>query len=473
MQVISLFSGIGGFELAAEWMGWENIVSCEINPFGQRVLKHYWPNAYHHDDVHTLTYTRINDELTKRKGANWRTDDIVLVGGFPCQPYSQAGKRLGKEDERHLWPEMLRIISEVKPTYIVGENVYGLVNWSDGLVFEEVCADLEGQGYEVQPVLLPAASIGAPHKRDRVWFVAYARCFAKRCKNKSEWASNNASRCSSLQNNTSKKYSYQQWPTPDTDQSGREERHDSGEPAHTKTDGARVDDRTQRFGNDGPTAYTDSASSQCRNKSSEERRKGQEERVKSLGCSSRAWSNFPTVSPVRHRDDGISNKLLRFVVNEFYDTDSYTSQKNRIQNLQEVWERIQSEKIWQQIRGLYSLESKTILFQTMQLYSAEYKQQEFISSFSEKLCEPIMQYLWKHKEFRCSPQGQELEKQRTKQFANSLSFLPHEVALAARRFETAISKFETWHRNESIKAAGNAIVPQVVYQIFKCLEAMK
>lgn len=83
MQVISLFSGIGGFELAAEWMGWGNIVSCEINPFGQKVLKHYWPNAYHHDDIHTLTYSLIDEKLKEIKGTRWRTDDIVLVGGFP------------------------------------------------------------------------------------------------------------------------------------------------------------------------------------------------------------------------------------------------------------------------------------------------------------------------------------------------------------------------------------------------------
>ncbi len=134
MKVISLFSGIGGFELAAEAVGWQPIISCEINPFGRRVLEHYWPDAYHHDDVRTLTFDKINDELTKRFGPQWRSDDIVLTGGFPCQPYSLAGKRKGKDDSRHLWPEMLRIIREVQPTWIVGENVYGLVNWNDGLV---------------------------------------------------------------------------------------------------------------------------------------------------------------------------------------------------------------------------------------------------------------------------------------------------------------------------------------------------
>ena len=170
---ISLFSGIGGFEIAAEWMGWRNLVSCDINEFGNKVRKYYWPDGYCHTDIKTLTYEKINSELSARFGTGWRDDDIILTGGFPCQPYSAAGKRLGKEDERHLWPEMLRVIQEVKPTYIVGENVRGLTNWNGGVVFEEVCADLEACGYEVQPLLLPACAVGAPHRRDRIWFVGY------------------------------------------------------------------------------------------------------------------------------------------------------------------------------------------------------------------------------------------------------------------------------------------------------------
>ena len=174
MQLISLFSGIGGFELAAEKMGWQNIVSCEIEPFNQRVLKYYWPKAYHHGDIYTLNYEKINEETAKRFGKNWRSKDVILTGGFPCQPYSVAGKRKGKNDERHLWPEMLRIIREVSPTWIVGENVLGIVNWNGGMVFDEVQADLEAEGYEVQAFVLPAAGVNAPHQRYRVWFVAYS-----------------------------------------------------------------------------------------------------------------------------------------------------------------------------------------------------------------------------------------------------------------------------------------------------------
>lgn len=170
---ISLFSGIGGFDLAAEWMGWKNYVSCDINEFGNKVREYYWPKAYHHKDIHTLTYETINTELSRRFGSEWRNDDIILTGGFPCQPFSVAGKQLGTEDDRHLWPEMLRVIREVRPSWIVGENVRGLVNWSGGMVFEQVQADLENEGYEVLPFILPACAVNAPHKRDRIWFVAH------------------------------------------------------------------------------------------------------------------------------------------------------------------------------------------------------------------------------------------------------------------------------------------------------------
>ena len=157
----SLFSGIGGFDLAAEWAGWTNVFHCEINPFGQRVLKYYWPKAISYDDI-------TKTDFTIHRGAI-----DVLTGGFPCQPFSVAGKRKGTADHRNLWPEYFRAIKEIQPLWVVGENVPGLINWSAGMVFEQVQADLESEGYEVWPVILPACGVNAPHRRDRVWFVAY------------------------------------------------------------------------------------------------------------------------------------------------------------------------------------------------------------------------------------------------------------------------------------------------------------
>lgn len=156
----SLFSGIGGFDLAAEWMGWENVFHCEWNEFGQRVLKYYWPKAESFTDITKTDFKPYANKID------------ILTGGFPCQPFSLAGKRKGTDDERYLWGEMLRAIQEIKPKYVIAENVFGITNIDGGLVFEQVCLDLENEGYEVQPFIIPAASKNAPHRRDRCWFVA-------------------------------------------------------------------------------------------------------------------------------------------------------------------------------------------------------------------------------------------------------------------------------------------------------------
>lgn len=165
----SLFSGIGGFDLAAEWMGWNNVFHCEINPFGQKVLHHYWPNAIQYSDITKTDFTKHADTID------------IISGGFPCQPYSIAGKRKGKEDDRHLWPEMLRAIREIQPRWIVGENVPGLLNWNGGMVLDEIKSDLEAEGFEVfPPLVLPACGLNAPHRRDRLWIVANSKCSTER-----------------------------------------------------------------------------------------------------------------------------------------------------------------------------------------------------------------------------------------------------------------------------------------------------
>ncbi len=160
----------------------------------------------------------------------------------------------------------------------------------------------------------------------------------------------------------------------------------------------------------------------------------------------------------------------RYITKELKNEISKTGEGNKIKNVPEVWKKLQQKEVWEQVRGLYSLESKEILLQTMQLYSTKRTEQGVLSPFSEKVSKKIMQHLSKYSEFRCSPQGQKLEKQRIKQFGNPLSFLPHEVALASRRFEAELRKFDAWHRNESIKAGGNAVVPQIVLMIFKAID---
>ena len=181
----SLFFGIGGFDLAAEWVGWKNVFHCEINEFCAQILKYHFPNAYHYEDIKTTDFTK------------WRGKINVLSGGFPCQSFSLAGRRKGAEDDRYLWPQMLRAIQEIKPDWVVGENVAGIITMvqpgkavelgrsatlfgedykdeeiQQQYVIETVCQDLEHSGYSIQPILIPACAVGAPHRRDRVWFIA-------------------------------------------------------------------------------------------------------------------------------------------------------------------------------------------------------------------------------------------------------------------------------------------------------------
>ena len=158
----SLFSGIGGFDLAAEWMGWENVFHCEISEFPRKILKYHFPKSICYEDIKKTDFTKHRGEID------------IISGGFPCQPYSNAGKRKGKDDDRHLWPEMLRVIREIQPRFVVGENVSGLLSWNNGMVFHEIITDLENEGYETQAFLIPACATNAPHRRDRIFFVAHA-----------------------------------------------------------------------------------------------------------------------------------------------------------------------------------------------------------------------------------------------------------------------------------------------------------
>lgn len=181
----SLFSGIGAPELAAFWLGWQNLFHCEISEFCNTILNYWYPNSIGYENIKTTDFSE------------WKGKVDVLTGGFPCQPFSSAGQRLGADDDRYLWPEMLRAIREIQPSFVIGENVAGILSmvqpgeavkvgcttslFDEGddiyrkeqqFVVETVCTDLEREGYSVQPFVISACSVGAPHQRDRVWFLA-------------------------------------------------------------------------------------------------------------------------------------------------------------------------------------------------------------------------------------------------------------------------------------------------------------
>lgn len=182
----SLFSGFGAADLAATWMGWDNAFWCEIDDFPRTVLSYWFPKSKGYGNIKETDFTP------------WRGKIDVLTGGFPCQPFSVAGQRKGQEDDRYLWPEMLRAIREIRPSWIIGENVGGIISMvqpgcetemehqadlfeetdketilEQEYVVETVCRDLEQEGYSVQPIVIPACAVGAPHRRDRIFFIAY------------------------------------------------------------------------------------------------------------------------------------------------------------------------------------------------------------------------------------------------------------------------------------------------------------
>lgn len=278
MNHLSLFSGIGGFDLAAEWMGWNNIAHCEINPFCRRVLNYYWPKSISYADIKTTDFTIHRGTID------------IITGGFPCQPFSQAGKRKGTDDDRHLWPEMLRAIREISPRWIVGENVYGITNWNGGLVFEQVQSDLETQGYEVQPIILPAVSVNADHRRDRVWFVTHSKCDNDFRTQRSEYAEEKeVARIDGTKNSSSGEFS--------RTNIRNDERVDQIEYAtdsyNQGLQGCEIDGGITEF-----------------------RPQRNEQPARFLRTN---WEEFPTKSPIRSRNDGISTELDGYSIRKHYE----------------------------------------------------------------------------------------------------------------------------------------------------------
>lgn len=335
----SLFSGIGGFDLAAEWMGWENIFHCEWNPFGQKVLKHHFPNSISYEDITKTDFTIHRGSID------------ILSGGFPCQPYSTAGKRLGKADERHLFPEMLRAIKEIKPRWVVGENVRGLVSWNGGLVFNEVYDDLEREGYEVQSFLIPAASVGAPHLRQRIWFVAHSND-KRRCSEFGEVQTkdgeiskrnNNAESCNTNITNDvtdSMQVRLQQC------ENGREM---GGGQSQVFGERSQF---TNGFETDGEISDVANANNEMLESWDRERKTIesaiQEKRIKSFS-SSRNWQTFPTVAPICGGDDGIPREL-----------DSITFPKWRNESIKAYGNAVVPQVVYQIFKTIEEYERITI-----------------------------------------------------------------------------------------------------------------
>ena len=309
MQIIDTFSGIGGFSLAGKWMGWKTIQFCEINPFCNKILNYHFPCVPIHDDIRTLTF-----DIIKNSPLYDPNETTIFTGGVPCQPWSLAGRRLGKKDDRNLWPETIKLIGQIQPDYAVLENVFGLINWNGGLVFDEVQTDLEAEGYEVQPYVLPACGVNAPHKRDRVWFVAHrANTTTNTSLHGLELLGFTESRPTQGESKGDIKERERIW----DDIGGTCQQGVTSNTESQQSERMRPDEREScqsqqresgRMGCEGNTE-PDVTYSNSGRQSIEEH--GQEKSgwltEESL---SNDWENFPTFSPICTRNDGISSRLV-------------------------------------------------------------------------------------------------------------------------------------------------------------------
>lgn len=265
MKFASLFTGIGGFDIAAEWMGWDVLFQCEFNPFCQRVLKYYWPNTKLYGDIKTTDFTI------------WRDKIDILVGGPPCQPASVAGRRKGTTDDRWLWLEAFRAVREIKPRYIVFENPIGIVSLEDGKQFEWILSTLENEGYTTEVYNISACGIQAPHERQRIWFVAYSNSIGQR------WKQQEINKRKKCVKEGTKMGSFNK--SNGTEQSSSNPNELNGDLSGFRTGEASQQPTPEIFGN-----ITDSDS---------KRQSGPN-----------YWQNFPTQSPICDRNDGISDRLV-------------------------------------------------------------------------------------------------------------------------------------------------------------------
>jgi DNA (cytosine-5)-methyltransferase 1 len=339
MQVVDLFSGIGGFSLSASWLNWRTIHFCEIDEFCKRVLSCHFPNIPIHNDIKTLTAEQVKSSKLYDKN-----EATIVVGGFPCQPFSVAGKRKGTDDNRYLWPETHAFIKAFQPCWAVLENVPGLITWDDGMVFKQVCSDLESCGYEVQAFVLPAAGINAPHRRDRLWIVAHSisrrssrqnitnsRSEKYRNNGKTQSYADSPSNGVSEQDSQSNKIE-RTGKTSDEQIIGRQlktifpDRLDDVLRTPADSEGSSKSGRLLTRQGEGESGGRDSKinvpnpdnEGLQRGKivrGSGKRRKGRDEQSPGFLCPD--WSEFPTQSPLCDRNDGIPNRLANITFSKW------------------------------------------------------------------------------------------------------------------------------------------------------------
>lgn len=461
---LDLFSGIGGFALAAQWAGYETVLFCDNDPYCQVVLRKHWPDVPIINDIREVTSETVANAYRQRfantrerhdtpclarcknQSAEVRHSDTtatfptidLLTGGFPCQPFSVAGKRGGTSDDRYLWPEMLRVISEVMPTWVLAENVGGLVSLDNGLVFERVLSDLEGISYEVQPLVIPACAVNAPHRRDRVWIVGHATGSGR-----STGGSNQQGRpvCDAgIGTATENQQEWSGWQLWTSAGSGREDVAD--------TDGK---------GREGqwPKHKLPTRSGQGATGRSSERD---------------GWNQWAVEPNVGRRLDGFPIWLDRHCGRGL----SYAESKRRSAVLRELWDADVSTALWQATRGLGRIQAAEVLFAFVREYEANPDEARLLVARSE-VPEGCLRGVRGNEGTTSTPSGPEDREQLAGERTDAMQTLSRVLARDLQEdwslssWEDGLPRVATGvkRRVDRLRCLGNAIVPAAAFQILK------
>ena len=520
MKHLDLFSGIGGFALAAQQVwgdDYECVGFCDNNKFCQEVLKKRFPGVPIHGDIRTLAadaagircdigecdreggqvlhderraYQENQQKGDRRSGGVGENVSVdLLTGGFPCQPFSHAGKRRGRDDDRFLWPEMLRVIKEFKPRWVIAENVRGILSTEGGVVFEQVCLGMEKEGYAVQAFVIPAVAVNAPHRRDRVWIVAHSST-ARIGYNGGEITDERrrigeGGRKSIRQRNG-------EISTSGTSPTDSDAPDAAREPRPPRQFGMLAGAREGQFGGGaGGRLIADG------NGTGLERVVGEGESGNSgrfaaqSGGQREIWDqNWPEVAtefcgvhdefPV-----WVDGYFKRLIGGDFY---AASNKKNRTEDLRILREALQSQEIWEKIGGLFSLDDKEVLLKVLlRIEEVSDGQDNIRPQGAESQAENKMRMLWGNSYFMRSSRRRKHQEQFAGELEGIVPKLSHETSLEIAKTWDCLScchssltspavnndgfkLSKAGHRVERLKALGNAIVPQVAVEIMKAIK---
>ena len=472
---LSLFSGIGGLDLAAEWAGFRTVGQCEWADYPRSVLEKHWPGLPRWRDIRTLT----GDDFFAKTGLRTVT---VLSGGFPCQPFSTAGKRRGKEDDRYLWPEMLRVISEIRPSWVVGENVAGIVS----MALDTALSDLESIGYACQAFVIPACAVDAPHRRDRVAIVAHCGSIGLQAERAEHQATGVAGICEVLSHTNSERLQgCKQHGTPD--QGWKTEPHGSACECGSDVSNADGTMRTvtvytrRRLPGFGYICETDSDSYDRSRNVRWERQLSTAER------NGRFWSDnfggtpeygggewWPAEPDVGRSTDGIPCWL------DGIGGLSDAAKTRAGEILRDLREETFSEAVqWTSGRFFGISESEILL-----AYLCEYEENCYGSGESMEsgtVTERQLRDLWRTIEIARASHRRKYHSQLAGEYSNALLRLSHGApslmpqAWANGTWESGIARIASGvpFRVDRLKCLGNAVVPQQFYPIFRAIAELE